>query len=71
MGPNKTYKLLHRSENHKLNKKMAYGLGENNANDVANMVLISKIYKQFIQLNNNNKKINQKMTEDLNRHFSR
>ena len=29
MGPNKTYKLLHRSENHKLNKKMAYGLGEN------------------------------------------
>ena len=29
MGPNQTYKLLHRKGNHKRNKKTTYGLGEN------------------------------------------
>ena len=29
MGPNQTYKLLHSKRNHKQNKKVTYGLGEN------------------------------------------
>ena len=29
MGPNQTYKLLHRKWNHKQNEKTTYGQGEN------------------------------------------
>ena len=64
MGPNETYKLL--QENHKQNKKTTYRLGEKYLQkNVTNKGLISKIYRQLIQLNI------KKYTEGLNRHFSK
>ena len=63
---------MHSKRNHKLNEKTVCGLGEKFANDAIDMGLISKMYKQFIQLNN--RKTNnpvKKWEKDLNRHFSK
>ena len=55
-GPNQTYKPLHNKETHtKTHKMTIYRLGGNICKWCTDKGLISKIYKQLIQVNNNNK----------------
>ena len=47
-------------------------MGKKFANEATNKELIFKIYKQFMQLSNNNKKkIQSKYGQKINRHFSK
>ena len=74
---NQTDKLLHGKGNHKQNRKTTYGMGENSFKNITDKGLISKLYKQLIQLSNKKQTNKQtknpigKWAEDLSGFFSK
>ena len=53
-------KLLHSKENHKQNEKLSYVMDKIFAKRISYKELISKVYKELIQLNSQKKKKNPK-----------
>ena len=63
---------MHNEGSYKQGEKTAFRMGENKANKATDKELISKIYKQHLQLNS--RKINdpiKKWAKELNRYFSK
>ena len=59
-------KLLHSKENHKQNEKLSYVMDKIFAKRISYKELISKVYKELIQLNSQKKKKNPKPDKKKN-----
>ena len=61
---------MHNEENYKQGENAAFRMGEITANDITDKELISKIYKQLMQLNiKKNKQPNQKLGKSPKQSF--